>query len=237
MSVHRQLCIEGWAKAAVGHLHHPRIAIGGADTRFLGLLGPFCLSGCWLGAWRICTLIVDARLDARGVLLRPVSLLGLLGLYGCCLDAWRICALIVHACLDTFCLLLRLIGLLGLLGLYGCCLGTWRICTLIVHACLDTFCLLLRPVSLDCLWGVLVGLARQVLVYRLYRPQGPRDALLALCGSTLARRTHAARSDIRAVIEFLPERLNLDLGLLQQVLQGLAAPETGSARMGTHAHA
>ncbi len=136
-----------------------------------------------------------------------------------------------------FCLLLRLVSLLGPLGLYGCCLGAWRICALIVHACLDTFCLLLRPVSLDCLWGVLADLARQVLVYRLHRPQGPRDALLALCDSTLARRTHAARSGIRAVIEFLPERLNLDLGLLQQVLQGLAAPETGSARMGTHAHA
>ena len=61
--------------------------------------------------------------------------------------------------------------------------------------------------------------------------------MFALGGGALARRAHAAGAGTRVVAHLELERLNLGLGVLHQLLQGLAAPEAGRARMGTHAHA
>lgn len=139
LAVQRQLCIEGRAKAAVSHLHHPRIAIAGAGSRLLGLPG---LSRRRLGFWRIRTLFVHLGLDRRRLLLPRIR---------------------------------------------RNCLCSRR----------------------------LAGLARAALVERLQRAPGLHYALLALCGSALARRTHAPRARCRIVIDLLPERSNLALRLYQ----------------------
>ena len=81
-----------------------------------------------------------------------------------------------------------------------------------------------------------VGFAGQVLLNVFHRFKGTRQALLALGGRTLARRTHATGAGPRVIVHLVFERLDLRLRVLQQFSQGLGASEAGRPGVGAHAH-